>query len=153
MIKFPNSEANISNTSWCATNWAGFSEDDIGSVIATLGDISNFPQMADRMQQGFVNMIYLGRAMTMAGGFDTDPAFQIDPDGGGGNPAGPVLQTGSGHLYWEGISQGAIMGGALTALEPDLTQSVLNVTGMNYSTLLRRSSDSGQYLDTAGLGL
>ncbi len=45
------------------------------------------------------------------------------------------------------------MGGALTALEPDLTQSVLNVTGMNYSTLLRRSSDSGQYLDTAGLGL
>ena len=153
MIKFPQSEANISNTSWCATNWAGFSEDDIGSVIATLGDISNFPQMGDRMQQGFVNMIYLGRAMTMAGGFDTDPAFQIDPDGGGGNPAAPVLQTGSGHLYWEGISQGAIMGGALTALEPDLTQSVLNVTGMNYSTLLRRSSDSGQYLDTAGLGL
>jgi hypothetical protein len=39
-------------------------------------------------------------------------------------------------LYWEGISQGAIMGGALTALEPDLTHSVLNVTGMNYSTLL-----------------
>ena len=28
------------------------------------------------------------------------------------------------------------MGGALTALEPDLTQSVLDVTGMNYSTLL-----------------
>jgi hypothetical protein len=46
-------------------------------------------------------------------------------------------------LYWEGISQGAIMGGALTALEPDLTHSVLNVTGMNYSTLLRRSSGSG----------
>jgi hypothetical protein len=35
------------------------------------------------------------------------------------------------------------MGGALTALEPDLTHSVLNVTGMNYSTLLRRSSGSG----------
>ena len=34
------------------------------------------------------------------------------------------------------------MGGALTALEPDLTHAVLNVTGMNYSTLLRRSSGS-----------
>ena len=56
-------------------------------------------------------------------------------------------------LYWQGISQGAIMGGALTALEPDLTQSVLNVTGMNYSTLLRRSSDSGQYLEIPAIGL
>ena len=153
MIKFTPSEANIANTSWCATNWAGFSEDDLGTVIGVLGDVSKFPQMGDRMLQGFVNMIYLGRAMTMAGGFDTDPAFQIDPDGGGPNPSGNVLQTGPGHLFWEGISQGAIMGGALTALEPDLTQSVLNVTGMNYSTLLRRSSDSGQYLDTPGLGL
>ena len=39
------------------------------------------------------------------------------------------------------------MGGALTALEPDLTQSVLDVTGMNYSTLLRRSADSAQYFE------
>ena len=45
------------------------------------------------------------------------------------------------------------MGGALTALEPDLTQSVLNVTGMNYSTLLRRSSDSGGYLEIPTFGL
>ena len=119
-------------------------------MIGALADLSTFTQLTDRMQQGFVNMIYLGRAMTMAGGFDTAPAFQIDPDGGGGNPAAPVLTTGPGNLYWEGISQGAIMGGALTALEPDLTQSVLDVTGMNYSTLLRRSSDSGQYLDTPG---
>ena len=153
MIKFTPSEANISNTSWCATNWAGFSSDDIATVIGVLGDVSKFPQMGDRMLQGFVNMIYLGRAMTMAGGFDIDPAFQLDPDGVGGNDPVPALNTGPGNLFWEGISQGAIMGGALTALEPDLTQSVLNVTGMNYSTLLRRSSDSGQYLDTPGVGL
>jgi hypothetical protein len=151
MIKFTNSEANIANTSWCATNWAGFSSDDIGTVLSVLGDLSKFPQMADRMQQGFVNMIYLGRAMSMPGGLDSKPEFQIDPDGAGPNPSGSVLQ--SNNLNWEGISQGAIMGGALTALEPDLTQSVLNVTGMNYSTLLRRSSDSGQYLDIANIGL
>jgi hypothetical protein len=153
MVKFTNSEANVSNTTWCATNWAGFSSDDIGTVISSLADLSNFSKLTDRMQQGFVNMIYLGRAMVHADGFDTDPAFQFDPDGVDPDPAVPVLGTGDGNLYWEGISQGAIMGGALTALEPDLTQSVLNVTGMNYSTLLSRSSDSGQYLDIPGAGL
>jgi hypothetical protein len=153
MVKFDNSEANFSNTTWCATNWAGFSEDDIQTVISSLADLSNFPKLTDRMQQGFVNMIYLGRAMMLADGFDTDDAFQLDPDGTGGNDPVPVLDTDPGNLYWEGISQGAIMGGALTALEPDLTQSVLNVTGMNYSTLLSRSTDSGQYLDIPGAGL
>jgi hypothetical protein len=152
MIRFMPSEANDSNTTWCATNWAGFSADDIGNVISSLANLSGFSKLTDRMQQGFVNMIYLGRAMLHPDGFDTDPAFQLDPDGDGGNDPVPLLDPAQG-LYWEGISQGAIMGGALTALEPDLTQSVLNVVGMNYSTLLSRSTDSGQYLDIADIGL
>ena len=152
MIRFTPSEANDSNTTWCATNWAGFSSDDIGTVLDTLGDVSNFSKATDRMVQGFVNMIYLGRAMVHADGFDTDPAFQLDPDGAGGDDPTPVIDPAQG-LYWEGISQGAIMGGALTALEPDLTQSVLNVVGMNYSLLLRRSSDSAQYFELPSLGL
>jgi hypothetical protein len=152
MVKFANSEANVSNTTWCATNWAGFSSDDIGTVLSALGDLSNFTKLTDRMQQGFVNMIYLGRAMMLPDGFDADDAFQLDPDGSGGNDPVPALDPAQG-LYWEGISQGAIMGGALTALEPDLTQSVLDVTGMNYSTLLSRSTDSGQYLDIPDIGL
>jgi hypothetical protein len=152
MIRFTPSEANDSNTTWCATNWAGFSSDDIGNVLSSLKDLSNFNKLTDRMQQGFVNMIYLGRAMLHPDGFDTDPAFKFDPDGVGGDDPTPVLDPAQG-LYWEGISQGAIMGGALTALEPDLTQSALNVVGMNYSTLLTRSTDSGQYLDIPDLGL
>jgi hypothetical protein len=151
-IEFTNSLANTNNSTWCATNWAGFSEDDIGTVLSALGDLSNFTKLTDRMQQGFVNMIYLGRAMMSPDGFNTDDAFMLDPDGVGGNDPVPVLDHSQG-LYWEGISQGAIMGGALTALEPDLTQSVLNVPGMNYSTLLTRSTDSGQYLDIPNLGL
>jgi len=152
MVRFSNSEANISNTTWCATNWAGFSVDDIGTVISVLSNVSNFTKLSDRMIQGFVNMIYLGRAMMQPEGFDTDPAFQLDPDGDGGEDPIPVLDPAQG-LYWEGISQGAIMGGALTALEPDLTQSVLNVVGMNYSTLLRRSTDFAEFSELPGLGL
>ena len=79
MIKFTNSEANVSNTTWCATNWAGFSSDDIGTVLSALGDLSNFTKLTDRMQQGFVNMIYLGRAMMLADGFDSDPRLRVRP--------------------------------------------------------------------------
>ena len=51
MIKFPNSVANTNNSVWCATNWAGFSSDDLGTVITALRDLSNFPKLADRMQR------------------------------------------------------------------------------------------------------
>ncbi len=63
----------------------------------------------------------------------------------------PVIDTS--HLYFEGISQGAIMGGALTALSPDIERSVLNVNGMNYSTLLRRSVDFDEYAELPSVGL
>jgi hypothetical protein len=148
--------ANMNNSIWCATSWAGFADQDVGpSVIPSLTDLSNFTKLTDRMLQGFVNFTYLGRALLMAdepGGFNEDPAFRIDPDGAGGpEPEGPAIDTDN--LYFEGISQGAIMGGALTALSTDFTQSVLNVPGMNYSTLLSRSTDSAEYLEIPGLGL
>jgi hypothetical protein len=148
--------ANMNNTVWCATNWAGFSEDDIGpSVIPSLTDLSNFSELTDRMLQGFVNFTYLGRALLKAnepGGLNSLSAFRIDPDGAvGPEPEGPMIDTAN--LYYEGISQGAIMGGALTALSTDFTQSVLNVPGMNYSTLLSRSTDSAEYLEIPGIGL
>ena len=44
-------------------------------------------------------------------------------------------------LYYDGNSQGGIIGGALMALEPDAEHGVLGVPGMNYSTLLNRSTD------------
>lgn len=140
------------NSLWCATNWSGFSSDDVtGGVISAMLDLSNFARLVDRMQQGFVNFLYLGRALDNPNGFSTDPAFQIDPDDGGPIGLTPVIDTSE--LYFEGISQGAIMGGALTALSPDITRSVLNVPGMNYSTLLRRSVDTEEYVEMPGVGL
>ena len=53
--------------------------------VSALKDLSTFNKLTDRMQQGFVNMIYLGRAMLHPDGFDTDPAFKFDPDGVGGD--------------------------------------------------------------------
>jgi hypothetical protein len=116
----------------CAVNWMGFANYDITNAVQTLLDPSNMPSMADRAQQGFLNFLYLGRALANPQGLATNPAFQ-SADGR------PLFQTNE--LFYDGNSQGGIMGGALTALSPDFTRATLGVTGMNYSTLLNRSVD------------
>jgi len=49
--------------------------------------------------------------------------------------------------FYDGNSQGGIMGGAYTALSVDSNRSVLGVPGMNYSTLLSRSVDFEPYAE------
>jgi hypothetical protein len=129
--------ANEHNVVFCATRWAGMSEDDIGNAAATLGEFSNFPTMADRLQQGVLNQIFLGRLMIAADGLQTDAAFQR-ADGT------PIIDTSE--LNYDGNSQGGIMGQMLAAVSPDIDRAVLGVTGMNYSLLLARSVDFDTYL-------
>jgi hypothetical protein len=107
------------------------SEEDLVTVAGVLIDLSKFPTIADRAQQGILNFLFLGRLLQHADGFASHPAFQ---DGGE-----PVLDRSE--LVYIGGSQGGIMGGALTAVAQDFTKAVLAVPGMNYSTMLRRSSN------------
>ncbi len=123
----------------CATDEIGMSESDIPSVVAALQDISAFPTIPDRLQQGLLDELFLGRAMISPTGFTTDPAFHQD----GTLLSGPVLNTS--HLYYNGNSQGGIMGGALTAVSPDFTRASLGVPAMNYSVLLPRSVDFDEF--------
>ena len=83
--------------------------------------------------------MYLGRAMIHSNGFNSHPAFQFTKNG---SPQSVIDPT---RLFYDGNSQGGIMGGSLTALAPDFDRAVLGVPGMNYSTLLRRSVDFDQY--------
>jgi hypothetical protein len=137
------SMANEHNFTFCATDWYGFATQNIANILLILQDLSFFPLLADGSQQGFLNFLYLGRAMTHPGGFATDAAFQ-GPDGpdAGGDPD-PVFNTGQ--LFYDGNSQGGILGGGLTGVAPDFRRAVLGVPGMNYSTLLRRSVDFEPY--------
>jgi hypothetical protein len=128
--------ANEHNVVFCATKWAGMSEDDVGNAVATLTEFSNFPTMADRLQQGVLNQIFLGRLMIHDDGLVSDAAFAFD-DGS------PLIDTA--HLDYDGNSQGGIMGLMLTAVSPDIERSVLGVMGMNYSVLLERSVDFETY--------
>jgi hypothetical protein len=45
-------------------------------VIGSIGDFSRFNKVADRMQQGFLNMLMLGRLMIHPEGLSSNPAFQ-----------------------------------------------------------------------------
>jgi hypothetical protein len=128
--------SNEHNIVFCATDWIGMSGGDILNVVGILGDLSKFNTLADRVQQGILNTLFLGRAMKHDDGLVTDPAFQ---DGGGD----PLIATGE--LFFDGNSQGAIIGGAATAVAQDWTRAVLGVPGMNYSLLLQRSSDWPTY--------
>jgi hypothetical protein len=123
------------NFVFCATAWAGFSGDDVQHIVSVLSDLSGFNTVADRMQQGFLNMLFLGRAMIHPQGLSSHAAFQK-----GGQS---VLDTT--RLFFDGNSQGGIMGGGLTAVAPDFDRAVLGVPGMNYSTLLQRSVDFDTY--------
>ncbi len=127
---------NAHNLVYCATKWAGFSEDDIGAAVAALQDLSNFPKVADRTQQGFLNFLFLARLLKDSRGFASNPAFQA------GAAHTPVLD---GTVFYDGNSQGGILGGAVTAISTEWTRAVLGVPGMNYSTLLQRSSDFSTY--------
>ncbi len=124
--------ANEHNVIFCATKWAGMSEDDIPNAIAALQDLTRFSTVADRLQQGVLNAIVLGRAMTSATGITADAAFddaEVDLE----------------HLDYDGNSQGGIMGLVLAAVSPDIDRAVLGVPGMNYSLLLPRSVDFDDY--------
>jgi hypothetical protein len=120
----------------CATDEIGMSGQDIpNTYTSVLPDLSNFPQLADRLQQGLLNELFLSRLMIHPDGFASDPAFHVD-----GTLLTPSVIDPT-QNYYVGASQGGIMGGALTALAPDFTRSVLNVPAMNYSVLLPRSVD------------
>ena len=120
------------NFVFCATKWAGMSEDDAGNDVEVLRDLSKMVTLADRCQQGILAVLFLGRLMLHESGFVSDPAFQ-DAYGD------PLIDTTE--LFYDGNSQGGIMGGAATAVATDWTRAALGVTGMNYSTLLQRNSD------------
>jgi hypothetical protein len=119
----------------CATDEIGMSQADIPVAISALQDLSRFPALPDRLQQGLLNELFLGRLMISPGGFTAHPAFHQD-----GTLLSPTVLDTS-RLYYNGNSQGGIMGGALTALAPDFTRASLGVPGMNYSVLLPRSVD------------
>jgi hypothetical protein len=119
----------------CATDWSGMSSDDVPNALVVSRDLSRFPSIPDRTQQGLLNFMFLGRLMLHPAGLASNPAFR---DGGG-----PVIDTR--RVVYAGASLGGILGGALTAVAPDFTRAALIVPGMNFSLLVTRSADFDRF--------
>lgn len=120
---------------YCATDFIGMAEEDVPNAINVLLDLSKFASLVDRLQQGLLNNLFLARLMKHPDGFSSHPAFRVD--------GAPALDLDE--LYYDGNSQGAILGGALCAVARDFRRCVLGEAGMNYSFLLQRSVDFDLY--------
>ncbi len=116
----------------CGTALIGMAEEDTGNAAAILADPTSFSTLADRLLQGHLNTLYLGRLMRHPDGLVSDPAFRTNADE-------PLLDVDE--LSYYGISQGGIMGPVSTAIATDWNRGVFGVPGVNYSTLLNRSVD------------
>jgi hypothetical protein len=126
----------LGSMSVCATDEIGMSSEDIPTVVANLNDLSNFNQQPDRMQQGLLDMQFLGRAINSPDGFAAHSAFT-------GDDGQPVIAPGK--TSFLGNSQGGILGGAASAISTEWTNVGLGVPGIDYSLLLTRSSDWPQF--------
>ncbi|MDG2028306.1 MAG: hypothetical protein P8J50_14455 [Acidimicrobiales bacterium] len=120
----------------CGTDLIGMAEEDTINAIAILGEASTFFTLSDRLLQGHLNTLFLGRLMKHPDGFAADPAFRDEADG-------QLLDTEQ--LAYYGISQGGIMGPVSTAVSTDWSVGVFGVPAVNYSTLLNRSIDFDLY--------
>jgi len=120
------------NIVFCATDWWGLAAPDTGNDAAALGNLNLFEPVIDRLQQGVLNTLFLGRLMLNPQGLAASSAFRS-----AGRPDINVS-----NLYYDGNSQGGIEGGLTTAVAPDFRRAVLGVTGMDYGNLLvQRSTD------------
>lgn len=120
----------------CAIDWIGMASRDVPSVLTFLIDMSFFPTLPDRVQQGIVNWHYLTRLLSHPQGFAAHPAFQT---------ADGRAVFDNREVVYDGNSQGGIIGGVVMATSTEVTRGSLGVPGANYSTLLRRSVDFDAY--------
>jgi hypothetical protein len=116
----------------------GMSSADVGpGVVPAIGDESKFHFIPERLHQGFLNHLLLGRLLVdPVNGFSSHPAFSF-----GGAPAIDTTE-----VYYSGGSQGGIFGVAIMSIAEDFKRGFLAVPGANYSTLLHRSIDFNPFL-------
>ena len=109
------------------TDWAGMSQSDLLAVAAALQDPNQFIAVTDRMQQGMVNFIAMGR--TFAGICREHEAFVVDDQ--------PLISADE--HYYVGGSQGGILGATLLTIHPDIERGLLVVNGAAFSFMMDRS--------------
>jgi hypothetical protein len=126
-----------------ATDWLGLSDNRdttsdeawIGTNVIGVGasKLDNFPAFPDRLRQGMVNALVLGKLMKR-GILNRDPAFQTAPNVG-------VFPPPTTEMFYAGSSLGGIHGTWFAGLTPDVERLNVDVPAIAFSCLLQRSVD------------
>jgi len=122
---------------FCAVDFLGMSTADVPSVLSQFSDLAQFRATADRLQEGQLGVLLLGRLLASSKGFATDAAFRDDVGRSVIDPA---------RLSLLGASQGGILGGVASSLTNDWNRVILAVGGLGYNLLLGRSVDFDEFL-------
>ncbi|HEU0032463.1 MAG TPA: hypothetical protein VFQ53_17645 [Kofleriaceae bacterium] len=117
------------------TDMRGMSTPDLPNVVGALNEISRADEVFEVLEQGIANHVALVHAVKTA--FATSLFVE-----GTKQLADPT------HIYYYGISQGAIFGTTVMAYEPNILRGTLAVGAANYSLLLERSQDWPIYRTT-----
>lgn len=101
-----------------AVDMQGMSDADVPAIVPVLADFSLFHRIPERLHQGFLNHLLLGRLMADGVlGFDAHPAFQF-----GDPPVGVIDTT---EPFYSGGSQGGIFGAAIMSIAEDFKRGFL----------------------------
>jgi hypothetical protein len=135
-----------------ATDWRGLSGLDAGWVVTDIigvgqTHLNDFSALPDRLRQGMLNTLVLGRMMKRG-------LFNRDADDFRTPSDVPVFRGPDVEMFYYGISLGGIMGTFFSAVTPDVERFGIDVPAINFSCLLQRSDDFGQFQTLlANLGL
>lgn len=126
-------------------DWLGLSKPDLGWLANTLSaEPARAAELTDRLHQAMANWMVVTDAVRRSG--FAAPELRR-PDAGEGacvaeGQAGALLYDPSRVDYY-GPSLGAILGGVLSTLDPNITRAVLNVPGAGLTHMMPRSEAFG----------
>jgi hypothetical protein len=128
--------ASAHNFVMCSTDWLGLATGDAANDVGAMLYPNRLPAQVARMQQGVLDMVYLGRLMVSPSGLSSNAAFQQDGES--------LLDTSQ--LYYDGNSTGGIQGGIVAAISPDVTRAVLGVSSIDWANwLIPRTQGIGDF--------
>ena len=132
MRTFSNDEGYV----MASVDWWGMSDPDQLEVVGKLStDMSASFVFVDRIHQSMINQMALTYALKTTIADLTEVEYfgerVYDPD----------------NVYYYGISQGHILGGAFIAISPNIERAAFSVGGGNFSLMMSRASNFRPFLD------
>lgn len=136
-------------------DWWGMSSMDAGILVSAIGDeVWRSLAFSPRVVQGMANWLTLSAAVR--GVFAEHPYFHRpdqpgepgvvdDPGNPGQTNAGQRLYA-TDHTNFMGMSQGHILGGVYSALNPAIDRSILHVGGAGFTHMMFRAQPFTRYL-------